>query len=90
MHHGQCQITDIAMKANGMTAKMTCTGQLNATGTVKTTWTDANSSQTKVHMTGAMRMGQNWQPIDVTVQSTSVYKGADCGDVKPVTMPASN
>ena len=37
MHHGQCQITDIAMKANGMTAKMIYTGQMNATGTVETT-----------------------------------------------------
>ena len=88
--HGQCQVTDISMKANGMTAKIICTGQMNATGTVETTWTDANTSQTKMHMTGTMQMGQNSRPIDMTVQSTSVYKGADCGDVKPPPMPASN
>ena len=87
--HGQCQVTDISMKANGMTAKIICTGQMNATGTVETTWTDANSSRTKMHMTGTMTMGQNSRPIDMTVQSTSVYKGADCGDVKPVQMPPS-
>ncbi len=90
LHHGQCQITDISKEANGMTAKMTCTGQLNATGAVETTWTDANTSQTKVHITGTMQMGQNSQPLDMTVQSTSVYKGPDCGDVKPPPMPASN
>lgn len=86
---GQCQVTDISMKSNGMTAKIICTGQMNATGTVETTWTDANSSQTKMHMTGTMQMGSNSQPIDMTTQSTSVYKGADCGSVKPIEMPAS-
>lgn len=88
--HGQCQVTDISFKDNGMTAKINCTGQMNATGTVDTTWTDANTSQTKVHITGTMQMGSTSRPIDMTVQSTSVYKGADCGDVKPPPMPASN
>ena len=74
---GQCQVTDISMKNNGMTAKITCTGQMNATGTVETTWTDANTSQSKVHITGTMQMGSNSQPMDMTMQSTSVYKGAD-------------
>ncbi len=55
--HGQCQVTDISKKANGMTAKMTCTGQMNTTGTIETTWTNANTSQTKMHMTGTMQMG---------------------------------
>ena len=89
-HHGQCQVTDISMKSNGMTAKIICTGQMSGTGTVETTWTDANSSQTKMHMTGTMQMNSGSTPIDMTVQSSSVYKGADCGDVKPMTMPASN
>jgi hypothetical protein len=63
---------------------------MNATGTVETTWTDANSSHTTMHMTGTMQTGSNSRPIDTTVQSTSVYKGADCGNVKPLPMPASN
>jgi hypothetical protein len=88
--HGQCQVTDISIKSNGMTAKIICTGQMNTTGTVETTWTDANSSQTKMHMTGTMQMGSNPGPVDMTVQSTSVYKGPDCGSVKPPPMPASN
>jgi hypothetical protein len=88
--HGQCKVTDVSMKSNGMTAKIVCTGQMNATGTVETTWTDANSSQTKMHMTGTMQMGSNSGPIDMTMQSTSVYKGPDCGSVKPPPMPPGN
>ena len=63
---------------------------MNTTGTVETTWTDANTSQTKMHMTGTMQTGQGSRPIDMTTQSTSVYKGPDCGDVKPPPMPAGN
>jgi hypothetical protein len=36
-----------------------------------------------------MQMGQNSRPIDVTMQSKSVYKGPDCGSVKPMEMPAA-
>ena len=86
---GQCRVTDVSMKSNGMTAKIICTGQMNTTGIVETTWTDPNSSKTKMHMTGTMQMGQNSRPIDMTSQSTSVYKGPDCGSVKPPPMPAS-
>ena len=87
--HGQCQVTDRSFTANGMTAKIICTGQMDATGTIETTWADADSSHTTMHMTGTMQMGQNSRPIDMTVQSTSVYKGVDCGSVKPPPMPAS-
>jgi hypothetical protein len=38
-------------------------------------------------MSGTMQMGQNSHPVDMTVNSTSVYKGADCGSVKPFAMP---
>ena len=86
---GKCQVTDIVMKPNGMTAKMVCTGQMNATGTVQTTFVDANTTKTNVHMTGTMQMGSNSRPMDMTMQSTSTYKGPDCGSVKPLAMPPS-
>jgi hypothetical protein len=35
-----------------------------------------------------MQMGQNSRPIEWTSESTSVYKGPDCGSVKPLPMPA--
>jgi hypothetical protein len=86
---GDCQVTDIALKENGMTASVACTGQMTGTGTVESTFIDGNSTQTKIHITGTMQMGPNSRPIDITMQSKSVYKGADCGSVKPAAMPAS-
>ncbi|MGD0346320.1 MAG: DUF3617 domain-containing protein [Terracidiphilus sp.] len=87
---GNCQMSNIATTPAGMTATMTCTGRMNATGTVQTTFVDANTVKTMMHMTGTMQMGSNTRPMDMTMQSTSVYKGADCGNVKPVTMPPSH
>jgi len=85
---GDCKVTDISLKPDGMTAKIVCTGQLNGTGTVNSTWTDSSTTKSTVHLTGTMQMGPNSQPIDMTIQSTSTYKGPDCGSVKPLAMPA--
>lgn len=85
--NSDCKMTNISIKANSMTATMVCTGNLNATGDVESTWTDAATTHTKVHITGTMQMGQNSRPVDMTMQSTSIYKGADCGSVKPMPMP---
>ena len=87
---GDCKVTDVAMKPNGMTAKIACTGALTATGTVETTWTMADTTNTNMHLTGTMQMGPNSRPVDMTMKATSTYKGADCGSVKPMTMPTGN
>ena len=86
---GDCTVTNLQTTATGMTATISCTGQMSGTGTVETTFVDADTAQTKVHITGTMQMGQNSRPIDVTMQSKSVYKGPDCGSVKPMEMPAA-
>ena len=86
---GNCTITNVVMTPTGMTANMVCTGQMNATGTVQTTFVDANTTKTTVHMTGTTQTGSTTSPIDMTTQSTSVYKGPDCGNVKPLAMPPS-
>ena len=85
---GDCKVTNIVMKPTGMTADMVCTGKMNATATIVTTWSDANSSKSNVHFTGSMQMGPNATPIEFTIESLSVYKGADCGSVKPLPMPS--
>ena len=33
-------------------------------------------------------MGPRSTPIEWTIESTSAYKGPDCGNVKPIQMPA--
>jgi hypothetical protein len=86
---GDCKVTNVSIKDTGMTASIACTGQMTGTGTVVTTFTDPSSSQTKVHITGTMQMGPNSRPLDVTMQSNAVYKGADCGSVKPIVIPDS-
>jgi len=88
--NANCKTTNIVMKPDGMTATITCTGQMNATGTVQATFVDANTTKTTMHMTGMMQTGSSSRPIDMTSQSTSVYKGPDCGSVKPPPMPTGN
>jgi hypothetical protein len=88
--HGDCKVSDVVKKSDGITAKLNCTGQMNATGTVETTWADPDTTHTTVHMVGDMQMGQMKHPIDMTMKADSTYKGPDCGDVKPIEMPADN
>ncbi|MFZ0337797.1 MAG: DUF3617 domain-containing protein [Terracidiphilus sp.] len=83
-----CTISNVVLKANGMTADMTCTGRMNAHATIESSWS-GDTARGKVHFTGTMQMGANATPIEFTVESTSIYKGADCGSVKPMVMPSS-
>ena len=85
---GSCQVSNVSIKPGGMTADMVCTGQMNGKATLATTWTDEEHASSTVHFTGEMSMGPNTKPVEWTSKSTSVFKGADCGSVKPVTVPA--
>ncbi|MFZ1083871.1 MAG: DUF3617 domain-containing protein [Terracidiphilus sp.] len=85
--NADCMLTNISIKAKGMTATMVCTGDLNATGDYEATFTDANTTTSTVHLKGTMKHGSNSMPIDMTMQSNSVYKGADCGSVRPIPLP---
>jgi len=87
--HGECKVTNISMRPDGMSATIVCAGQMNGTGTLQTTFVDANTTKSIVHITGTAQMGPNSRPIDMTVQRTSTYKGADCGSVQPLAMPPS-
>jgi Protein of unknown function (DUF3617) len=82
---GQCQMTNVSLTATGMTANISCSGHTTMTGTVQSTFVDANTSKTTINLT--MSMGAN--TMNMSMQSTASYKGADCGSVQPMTMPAS-
>lgn len=82
---GQCQISDLSVTATGMTATLTCSGQMNMNGTVQATFVDANTTKTTVQM--SMQMGAN--TMNMTMASTAIYKGPDCGSVKPLALPPS-
>jgi hypothetical protein len=83
-----CQVLNIVLKANGMTADMVCSGPMNGKGSIESSWTDTSRARSKVHFTGTMQMGPNTMPVEWTVDSTSAYKGPDCGSVKPLPMPS--
>jgi hypothetical protein len=84
-----CQLTNIVMKPTGMTAEMVCTGRMSGHGDMESSWTDGNVAKGKVHFVGTMGAGPNSMPVEYTVVYTSVYKGPDCGSVKPMPMPAN-
>jgi hypothetical protein len=93
---GDCKVTNISLRADGMTASLACTGQMNATGTVETKFVEGgNTTDATVHIRGTMKpawvpkdVASNSVPVDITIQTTSVYKGADCGSVQPFPTPA--
>lgn len=84
-----CTVSNVVLKPTSMSAEMTCTGRMNAHATIESSWPDGNTAHGTVHFTGTMQMGANSIPVEYTVESTSAYKGADCGSVKPLPMPAS-
>lgn len=81
--HGDCKVTNIVKKANGMTAEMVCSGHLSGKGNIVASWTDAEHSTSKVHFVGTMQMGPHSQPYEWTANSAAVFKSADCGAVRP-------
>lgn len=85
--HGSCQVTDVVKKADGMSAALVCTGPMSGKGDIQASWNDDLHATSKVHFLGAMQMGPNPKPVEWTVETTSVFKGADCGGVKPLQMP---
>ncbi len=83
-----CTVTNIVRKPSSLTAEMTCTGRISGKTTIESSWPDGNTAHGTAHFVGAMQMGNSALPVEYTVESTSTYKGADCGDVKPMQLPA--
>lgn len=84
---GECQISNVAIKTTSMTADWICNGRMAGRGTLESSWADPNHAVGKVHFVGNMQMGPNSRPIEYTINSSSVYKGPNCGSVQPAPMP---
>jgi hypothetical protein len=84
---GDCQVSNFNKQATGISADMTCTGTMNGKGTFSATWTDDEHTTSKVHFTGTLQAGPSPKPVEWTIDSTSVFKSADCGSVKPIVIP---
>jgi len=86
-HNNGCQITNVVLKSTSMTANLVCSGKTSGTGTIESSWAEHDHAKGKIHFTGTIQAGPNTRPIEWTAESASVFKGADCGDVKPLPMP---
>jgi Protein of unknown function (DUF3617) len=84
---GDCQVSNLVKTANGMTAEMACTGSMSGKGTLVASWTDEDHTISKMHFSGTLQAGPSPKPVEWTVDSTSVFKSADCGNVKPIAPP---
>ena len=80
-----CDISNVVKKSNSMSADWVCTAPMAGKGTVQSSWTDPDHTKTKVHFVGAMQT----KPIEYTIETSSNYKGPDCGSVKPLPMPSN-
>lgn len=85
--HGACQVSNVVKESNSMKADWICTGMMSGKGSVESHWSDDEHASGKVHFVGSIQMGPNATPVEWTAESTSEYKGADCGSVKPMPMP---
>jgi hypothetical protein len=81
-----CTLTNLNRKANSMTADIVCTGRMAGKGTAESSWT-ADKATGKVHYVGTIATGPDAKTIEWTTTSTSVFKSADCGSVKPFVNP---
>ena len=82
-----CQVSNVVKKADGMTADMSCTGMMTGTATLEATYTDAEHATASVHFTGSVESNGSPHQIEWTSHSTSVFKSASCGEIKPYPMP---
>jgi uncharacterized protein DUF3617 len=83
-HNGQCQVANVNLKATSMTADWVCSGTMSGKGTLESSWAEPGHAKGKVHFVGNLQMGPNAKQVEFTVESTSVYKGPDCGSLQPV------
>ena len=87
--NGECQIANVVIKPNSMSADWICSGRMAGKGTLESSWADPNHARGKVHFVGVMQSGQNSRPVEYTIETSSVYKGPDCGSVKPAPVPGN-
>jgi len=85
-----CTFTNISKTASSMTGQMICTGAFSGKGDMESHWGSDGIAKGKIHFVGSIQMGQTSHPIEWTSESTSVYKGPDCGSVQPPLLPANN
>lgn len=85
--NGDCQISNVKKDEHGVSADLSCTGRMTGKGTFESSWTDSDHAKGSSHFTGTVQARTGTKPIEWTTSSTSVFKSADCGNVKPRPIP---
>ena len=78
-----CKVTNVNKKATSVSADMECTGPMSGKGTFESSWSDPEHAKGKAHFMGTI----GGKPVQWTIDSTSVFKSSDCGNVKPLSAP---
>ena len=84
---GQCSIQKRVSTETKTTGEYVCSGVMDGTGQLESTWADAEHVNGTVHFTGTFQVGSVQQPIEWTTVSHSQFKSASCGAVKPHPLP---
>jgi len=85
--NGDCQFSDLKRDEHGMKATLVCSGRMVGNGSYEATWLDPEHAKSKAHFTGTVQGRSGPRTIEWTRESTSVFKSADCGDIKPLPLP---
>ncbi len=80
-----CQVVNVVKKPSGMTADMVCSGAMSGKGALEATWVDIEHGKGSVRFSGTMQTRSSTIKIEWNSASSSVYKGPDCGSIKPAT-----
>lgn len=85
--HGQCKIENRVVTPGKVTGDYVCTGMMSGQGVVDSVWTDDEHAHGTLHFIGTMLAGRGPEPIEWTTTSSWVFKGSDCGNIKPAPLP---
>ena len=78
-----CHLTNIVKTASGMHAELLCSGEVEGRGAFEAAWGHEAGGSGKLHFVGQMVTREFSAPLEFTSKLVSVYKGRNCGSVKP-------
>ncbi len=84
---GDCKIEDKVLRSGGSTAKYICSGTMRGQGTLDKECPALQHAKGTLHFTGTMLSDAGTAEIEWTTVSTSTFKSADCGEIKPLALP---
>ncbi|MDR3734263.1 MAG: DUF3617 family protein [Acidobacteriaceae bacterium] len=84
---GQCTIANKIIATNRVSADYVCKGTMSGLGTLESKWSDSEHEKGAIHFVGTVKVGAESQAIEWTTVTTTVFKSADCGEMKPQSLP---